>query len=47
MTIELIDPTTSPLKRTLEIAQRPPHFERPIVGHLTSSRQNRGPTDTD
>ncbi len=38
MTIELIDPTTAPLNRTLEIAQRPPNFERPIVGLLGNSK---------
>ena len=38
MTIELIDPTTSPLKRTLETAQRPPNLERPIVGLLGNSK---------
>ncbi len=38
MTIELFDPTTSPLKRTPEMAQRSSNFEHPIVGLLENSK---------
>ena len=38
MTIELFDPTTSPVKRTMKMAQRPSGFERPIVGLLGNSK---------
>ncbi len=38
MTIELFDPTTTPLKRTPQMARRPPNFERPIVGLLGNSK---------
>ncbi len=38
MTIELFDPTTSPLKRTLETAQRPANLNHPIVGLLGNSK---------
>lgn len=38
MTIELVDPTTSPQNRTREAARRPLKFERPIVGLLGNSK---------
>ena len=38
MTIELVDPTTSPENRILETAQRPSNFEHSILGLLGNSK---------